>query len=431
MTKASLWAILLAFLTSVFCSCTDGDDMLFNEGSSQYITIEAFISESLDSSTVKSKADTIRPGDSLIFMAMVSPSKTIRVKTYYWTLDEKKVFVDFNTKMPIYDPGIHQVKFFLVDYFGDTLSDSLSVVVATPPQLSLNNFIPADGIQNITPQKYVNFTWDAKDPDNLWDLSYQFTLREGANERGEILVDTILDQPYFTYYGGLSPLSVYQWTVSVENEVHQKDTNVIRSKLSTKGVDGENAIFGYAKLDVNEISARVHQVLKDKDDKIVYDDFVSLNRGFSSFHIKPIPEGTYKLLTSIESLTDFGTDTTTLDLKGNQVFYLDTIIFVDSIPPVIRALDGRDTLNYADTIKILVTDKGGDVPHNRFKAQLEKELILTSRLEKDTMYISIPSLKESWTYRLLTITVYDNSGNRSVKTFYIAPSVDFSEVFLE
>lgn len=426
---APLWILLAFAFAGAFLGCTDGDDYLFEEGNTQEISVSAYISESLDSAARISKADTVIPGDSLIFMVQVFPSKSIRLQSYFWELDDEILYSDYITKIPVNDPGIHQMKFFLVDFFGDTLSDTVEVIAATPPVLSKDNFIPADGTQGLSPKQMLSFTWDAEDPDNLWNLTHHFILKNADNNESEILVDTLLTKPFFTYYGELSSLSRYEWTVSTENELHQAAADTIRSYLSTKGVSGENGIFGYAKLETSHMDGSLHLVLKDSSDGTVLDKLVDFTESFATLQLKPISAGTYKLFASIEGMEDFGTDTTEVELKGDRVLFLDTLTFIDSIAPTLKTLDDRDTLDFADTLKFFVTDGGGEIPSSKCKAQLEKQLIISAQLKGDTLYVPVPELKTSWTYRLLTVTVYDQSGNKTQKTFYVAPGTDFSEVF--
>jgi hypothetical protein len=168
-------SVLLGIL-AVLMACTNSDDYLFDSQDSQQIEVSAVVTRSFDSDGQKSKADTIQPGDSLIFLTSVSPSKSIRNRQYFWTMDGANFASEYSFKKSINEPGIHKIAFIFVDFFGDTLSDTLTVTVASPPIMDTEKFIPARGTQNIDPDSAIRFAWNFDDPDSLWDVSFRFIL---------------------------------------------------------------------------------------------------------------------------------------------------------------------------------------------------------------------------------------------------------------
>ena len=151
-----LWSIIVL----TFGACTNSDQYLFDSSTpSESISVKALLTTSFDSSVAKVKSDTIRPGDSLIFLTEVYPSKSIGHKRYFWLLDGAPFANEFSFRNTILDPGVHEVVFVFVDSFGDTLSDTVSVTVATPPVLDDSLFIPACGTQNNEPDSALNFAW--------------------------------------------------------------------------------------------------------------------------------------------------------------------------------------------------------------------------------------------------------------------------------
>ena len=78
-----LWSIIVL----TFGACTNSDQYLFNSSTpNESISVKALLTTSFDSSVAKVKSDTIRPGDSLIFLTEVYPSKSIGHKRYFWLL---------------------------------------------------------------------------------------------------------------------------------------------------------------------------------------------------------------------------------------------------------------------------------------------------------------------------------------------------------
>ncbi|MCQ2109300.1 MAG: hypothetical protein MJZ05_11130 [Fibrobacter sp.] len=431
------FAILLYVVSALFfatlCGCTSADDVVFNEPeNTDYVRIQAFVAHTMDSISTMAKADTVKPGDSLIFLSTVFPSKSIRSQDYFWTIDGNAFSYEYNFRRALYQPGRHQINFVFVDFFGDTLKDTVHLYIASSPILDSTTFIPARGMQNVQPSDFVRFAWNARDPDNMWEIAHRFQLREakGYYEHPKILVDTILKEANFTYYKGLDPLSHYEWEVSLQNELGQVSENSLCGNFNTQGVDGENAVFAFISHTSTDNELPVHVVLKNVANEIVYEEIRS-NAKNQSYAIKPLVDGKYKLTASIKDQYDFPSVTKEFSISGNTILTLDSILLKDTTPPRISALDGSDTVAFADTLKILLTDKGGKIVDTRIKIQLEAQSIPDFTLSNDTLLVYIPELKTSWTYKILTISAYDQSGNKNQKNLYITPATTLPEVFGE
>lgn len=432
MKKASfLWAFIFALLfAGVFNGCINFDDVAYDNSEQDYIKVQIFTARAFDSTAVRVKADTIRPGDSLVFLADVYPSRAMRNQTSYWNMDGMYFSSEYYFKSTLLYSGRHLLEFYLVDFFGDTLVDSLTVVVANPPILDISSFIPANGSQNFMSTEFISFAWNVSDPDELWNLKHHFTLREKSASQ-KPLVDTILSQPNFTYYGALKALTQYDWFVFVENEVKMVSKDTIRSSLFTQGSQGENAVQGLIKLSAPNINTKATITIKDSSDKVVFkktEDIINSNCFFS---LKPLLADNYSLTVSINDYSDYKDTSVNINLRNNQVNDLGTIQLEDLIKPTIKSITGSDTLDYADTLKIFVQDNGGEIPQNRYKAQLENTLIIAAKLKNDTLFVPIKELENSWSHRILTITVFDQSENKTTKSFIITPNTTLPEVFDE
>ncbi len=426
-----LWAFVFALLfAGAFYGCTNFDDLAYDESEQDYIRVQIFTARAFDSTAVRVKADTIQPGDSLVFLSDVYPSRAMRNQASYWNMDGMYFSSEYYFKSTLLYTGRHLLEFYLVDFFGDTLVDSLTIVVANPPVLDISNFIPANGSQNFSSTEFISFAWSVKDPDELWSLKHHFTLTEKSASQ-KTLVDTILDQPNFTYFGTLKSLTQYDWSVFVENEVRMVSKDTIRSSLFTQGVQGENAVQGIIQLSASNINAKVQIAVKDTNGNVVIKKTENIVNNSCKFSIKPLLEGKYSLTASIDDYTDYEAASVDFSLHNNQVKDLGTIKFTDSTKPTIKSITGRDTLDFVDTLKIIVHDNGGEIPQNRYKAQLENTLILATKLKNDTLFIPINELENSWSYRILTVTVFDQSDNKATKSFIISPNTTLSEVLDE
>lgn len=423
----------LILSVALLSSCSQSDNALFNEADAQYITLNAYMSKNVDTGTVKIKSDTIHPGDSLILLTTVYPSKSIRSKDYYWAIDGEIFSKEYNCKKTITTPGRHKISFVFKDYFGDSLSDIISLFVGSAPELNDTAFIPANGTQYIPSNEIINFAWNANDPDSLWDLRHHFVLMEakGIYPQPRILVDTILHKAQFTYYNGFSPLTQYEWTVSIENELTQKSEKSIHATFSTNGIKDESAIVGFISNSSTNKNILYHLLLTDSNGKTVFEDKNFSSARENAFFIKNLHKGSYTLISSVDDKPDFSPDTTKFKINAGKILTLDSILLQDILPPQIKSIYESDTVIYADTLKFIIKDFGGEILSNRIKASLEGENILGFRLQNDTLYISLPELRNSWTFRPLSITAYDQSNNLATKEFLIAPAKTLPEVLSE
>lgn len=431
MKKLSLlWITLfIQILAAFFGGCSNFDDQIYDASKQEYIRVNIYTSRAFDSTSVRAKADTIRLGDSLVFISEVFPTRAMRNQASYWTLDDIYFSSEYYFRSTIITPGRHTVRFYLVDFFGDTLSDSISIIAATPPRLDNSIFIPAKGSQNLIPTESINFAWSVKDLDRLWDLSHHFVLKEATSNK--ILVDSILHDPYFTYNGILQPLTKYEWTVYSKNEAQMVSEDTIYGTLFTQGIQGENAILGKIQLENVKFNTKAQIVVNDSLGNKVTSRSVTISNGLGAFNIGPLQAGSYLIQVSVPEYSDFKHAPQEVVIKEGRVYDLETIKLADKVSPVIKIESVTDTLPYQDTVKVVVIDNGGEIPQNRFKAQLENTLIIGAKLKGDTLYIPLKEVEYSWTQRFLTITVFDQSENMARKTLVIRPNTTLPEAFGE
>lgn len=422
-------AALLSVLVLALFACTNSDEYLFNDQAPQEIAISAVITKSFDSDAKKVKADTIQPGDSLIFLTSVSPSKSIRNKQYYWTIDGGNFASEYSFQKSINDPGIHKVAFVFVDFFGDTLSDTLTITVATPPMMDTEHFIPATGTQNLAPDSAIHFAWNSYDPDSLWDLSFRFTLQDSDKDT---IVDTLLHQTYFKYRKKLSSLKKYTWTVKAYNEFNQKSNETLTASFYTKGRKGDGAVSGTLRTNSSHKEQDFNIILLDSL-QVPLDTLLLSGKPNADFNIQPLVKGKYSLAASIENASDFKVDTIRFILEANQVTQLDTITLVDDIPPRIQSMSENDTLDISDTLRFIVFDQGGPLSTSKINISYENKNLQDFALSKDTLYVPFnkEASAQNWTTKFITVSVTDPSLNTAKHIFYLRPNSTLPEVFSE
>lgn len=416
----------IAFVAALLCTaCTNSDDYLYSESDATFIEVSAEMAYSFDSVSERIKMDTLHPGDSLIFIANILPSKSIRIKRYIWTVDGEPFSYDFSFRSAIWEPGLHKVVFILETSFGDTLSDTLTLQISSAPILLDSTFIPAKGTQGIPTTGGLSFAWNAYDPDSIASLFYHFTI--------DGLVDTILNVPYFTYWSDFKPLSHYRWHVQAINEFGFFSENTIEGSFFTSGNMDESGITGFFDISAwdptNPFAYTMKLSILDTANNEVYNDSIKgSSQGARPFAISPLNEGSYKAIFSIPKYSDFTSDTINFTLLANEVLDLDTIRLRDTIAPTIAVIEDdmvnmqKDTLKYTDTLRFLITDFGSPQSKKTISAYLESELLTEKSNDGDTFTVVLPANMKTWNNRLLDIVAIDASKNRTTRNYTLEPT---------
>lgn len=420
-------AVLFAL---IFFACTDSDDLIFDERDSQFISVEAFATLSFDESSPRVKSDTINVDDSLIFLSNVYPSKAIRSQDVYWTLDGEKFSYEYSFKSSVPEPGLHKVAFVLIDYFGDTLSDTVFIYSAQPPVLNIDKFIPLNKTQGITPFEPVSFSWERLDQDSVWNEFFHFTLKKSVpspSEKDSIIVDTILNRPYFSLNKKLEALSKYEWSVSAFNELDMAAKQTIVSSFFTSGTASESAILATISTSSNTIlSSVLISVTNESGDTLYREKEFDIHSASENIYLRPLPPGKVTISASTQDFPDFKEISTTLNLNEGQVHSVDFLQFSDYTPPTIKSLNGKDTLDIQDTLRFLVKDGGGKMASSAASVNLDGRTVSNVSIVDDTLKVPL-SIKSSWTYRILSVMISDNSGNKAKQTYYLRPNEKYSE----
>ncbi len=413
-------------LALLFVACTNSEDYLYEDDDSTFIEVSAEMAYSFDSISERNRIDTLHPGDSLIFIANILPSKSIKIKRYLWTLDGSPFSYDFSFRSAIWEPGEHKIAFFLETFFGDTLSDTLTLWISNSPVLLTSAYIPANGSQGIPTTGGVSFAWNAYDPDSIANLSYRFVI--------DGLVDTILNVPYFTYWKNLEPLSHYRWHVQAINEFGFVSENSIDGNFFTSGGPNESGITGFIELSAKDKTTNAFSysmklsILDPYNNEILSEQVKGSSQVTQPFAIAPLKEGDYRVALSIPKYPDFVGDTLDLKLVANEVMELDTIRLRDTIAPQIAFIENSvvdekaDTLEYADTLKFFISDFGTPQAQKSVYAYLESGLIAEKAGSGDTFTVALPASAKSWTQRLLDVVAIDASKNKSIRHFVLEPA---------
>ncbi|WP_407440784.1 hypothetical protein [Fibrobacter sp.] len=430
MIRQSTAIVIFLFSAIFFLSCTNSDDYIFNENDATPIFVSAYMTSAFDPSESQVKADTISPADSIIFVANVSPSKSIRTKKYYWTIDGDFMASEFSFRGSVDSPGRHEVVFVLIDYFGDTLSDTLHLWVQSPPIINSTNVIPANQSNGMPTHGGVHFAWTAYDPDSTYELLYRFTLKKTSSSNSEeVIVDTTLNTSYFSYWGSLDMFTQYTWQVNIKNEMYTNTEELFSNKFYTGGSSKESALMGSVKghtLDLQAFEDSLLYIVQIQDslnNVVASDSGKEICKKYFKYRFSPIKPGTYTLQISSPSHPEYAPFKQRINLAPNEVLDISETELVDSIAPSIKFIGASttDTILFADTLYFEVQDNGHPISGNFLEVGINGKPTDLYSTSNDTLMVFLPKSK---VIQLLSIKVKDLASNKSARTFIVEAKHD-------
>ena len=104
------------FLLLGILACSEGD-VSFDTDDAEVVTVKAYMMLLGDSAGTRLKSDTLLPSDSLVLIAQIEPSRSIRISQFYWQIDSSSKHSEFSYRTNVSTPGLHQAKFILLDRF--------------------------------------------------------------------------------------------------------------------------------------------------------------------------------------------------------------------------------------------------------------------------------------------------------------------------
>lgn len=429
-TKTFSLVIAVAILSLMLGACSDSDNLIFDEDNTSPISVNVYMAKSFDSTAVRVKSDTIIRGDSMLFIANILPSKSIRIRDSYWLLDNKYYASEFNIHDAIPSSGPHEIVFILVTYFGDTLSDTLHLWISSPPILDNKKFIPANESQNIPPRNDIQFAWSANDIDSIGPLHYHFILANLLDEeKGEpSLVDTIVNTPFFKMNHELKPLSQYHWIVQAYNEYNVPSKAIISSTFTTSGIGDESAISGILKMSSENMYTDIELIVLDTaNNPTNIKQSLEKTPTTGMFEIKPLPPRAYIITAQCKKDIDFVPDSIFVRTYAGQISNIGTLHMTDKTPPTIRTISGSDTLDFADSLQFIITDGSSESILTNVVAYIGDRKITRYFSEGKTLTIPTAENDRSWIPQFVTIIATDGSGNVATKSFVLRPSVFWFE----
>lgn len=416
-----IFSLLGAFLFLLLgiLACSEGD-VSFDTDDAEVVTVKAYMMLLGDSAGTRLKSDTLLPSDSLVLIAQIEPSRSIRISQFYWQIDSSSKHSEFSYRTNVSTPGLHQAKFILLDRFEDTLQDSVSFWIAPEPVLDTGALIPKNGTTSIPTSKALSFAWKSTVENPLSITHYPFLLKCGS----DTLVDTVLNSTEFIYTQGFPTLTRCSWTVSAHDNFGRTSPTSIRAAFFTEN-DSEE-VFGAAFASISTPFSSLLDSLRfklfDADGNLLDLDNFAVDRNDSVITLSKLPAADYRLFVTHFKYTDFTSDTLHFTVRTGKVSSLGTILLSDTVQPqIICDFCTEDSLTWNDTLRFAVEEKGLPPQSATLRITFDGATLSNWDYKEDSLFIYTHSLQKSFAWHPLKIALSDRSGNYIAKNFYVEP----------
>ena len=304
---------LAAFLISLFLlsGCSDSDQYLYDNDDAIALQIHAEMVVSYEIDSAHVRADTVSSRDTMIFIGEINPDRQAHYREYYWTLDGKDFSSDMNFMKSVTKAGHHEICFVVIDFYGDTLRDTLQLLVTNPPIVEPQGFIPAIGSQGLSPKEGITFAWHGFDPDSISKVYYRFEIREPKGLA-------------YTY-------DIHQRLYTSSNSI--LDTLVdVQGNFFTKGNRNEGGIQAFIRFSNESLydsysrNGKIHLDILDSLSNPVVEREMGLDT--NQVVVSPLKPGKYRIIASLPKLTDFSPDTAEVVILPGEIAIADTLPLV-------------------------------------------------------------------------------------------------------
>lgn len=414
----SLLSVPLFLLLGIF-ACSEGD-VSFDTDDAEVVTVKAYMMQLGDSAGTRLKADTLFPSDSLVLIAQIEPSRSIRITQFYWQIDSMSQHSEFSYRTNVSTPGLHQAKFILLDRFEDTLQDSVSFWIAPEPVLDTSAWIPKNGTSSIPTSKALSFAWKSTVENPLAITHYPFLLKCGS----DTLVDTVLTSTEFIYTQGFPALTRCSWSVSANDNFGRTSPTNIHAAFFTENDTDEDlgAAFANISTPFSSLLDSLRLKLFDAQGNPLETEDFSVDWSDSVVTLSKLPAADYRLFLSHAKYSDFTSDTIDFTVHTGKVSNLGTLVLTDTISPQIFCdFCSEDSLVWNDTLRFAVEENGIPLQSSVFRITFDGATLSDWDLEKDSLFIYTRHLQKSFAWHPLLFTLSDRSGNYTAKRFYVEP----------
>ncbi len=405
---------ILALLAFVI-GCSE-ESVVFDPESADVVSVKAYVVRESDSTRERRKADTISPRDSIVLLAVIEPTRSIRMTEFYWQIDSGDTYSEFSHRTVISSPGKHLARFVLLDRFSDTLRDSVTLWIAPSPLIDTASWIPRNGTQDIPPDSAISFAWNASAENVLALTRYTFTLTCG----GKTLLDTTLLETRVTYRGNLPERELCLFDVSASDNFGKSSPQGIHSLFFTgksSEKEMENVFLKIRGNVLDSLEYRLASVAGDETRSGLLED----ERSDSIFSIRNVKTGTYRLFLESRLYPDYKSDTVNISVRKGKVFYMESLAVRDTVAPRIQSRSQQDSIAWEDTLRFDIEEGGLPLSTGDIQVLFDGNRISDWTLDRGELRIATQELLPSIAPHPLTISATDRAGNSATGNFLVAP----------
>jgi hypothetical protein len=408
-----LWLLILSG-TLLFVACLDnGAEHLYTGTVTDKVSIDASASRILTSFSPPKDADTVLPGDTLIFQSTIFPMQGAKTLDHWWMMDSS-LQTEFFVKWAFMTPGQHRAVFSLIDQFGDTLSDTVPILVNSSPTL-IGAVIPADSSWGISQWRTTAqlFSWTAIDPDPENPLYFHFRLTKTASLvhiQDSLILDTILNQSYVLLWKRLEAASEYMWSVVAYDPYGFRSDTTKSQIFSTATHDGTSVI----RIQSNQLglTASIKRFAGKQAIEVKSSDS-------SQILFTSLLAGTYYILLSDTLHPGLQPESLTVILNTSQLLNIKPKPLKDITPPnVICPNCTKDTLPSTLPFVFHILETGSGIQSSSLSVKLDQQ-DLAWTMHNDSLFLQKPSRTLVAQFHPIQIALKDSTGNDTTFTFWV------------
>lgn len=398
---------LSALLFLLLASCGSGSDATFS-GDSEELTVTASVGYY---GAATCKDTSIATTDTIYLSGSYTPERGANLAGYFWRTGLSTVYGEYQVKIAYGAAGEYTPVFYVIDAHGDTLADSVQVLVSNAPVLDSLSWLPQDASEKL-PADTLSFAWSVTDADGD-AVENSFSLSCGSG----FAFDSVLGEPYLQLYD-LPELETCAWSVSVKDE-HGILGNSIFSSFTTRASDSSARFSGTISAAPDSLLERVSFVLISGEDTTA----MNFEGGtFDSTHIAP---GTYTLLATLEAYSDYEDVSKTFTLRAGEYLSGLALKLRDSGVPELPE-DLGDTLPMASEIRLAITNGGVPLDSAAQVVTLDGNSLEVS-FAGDTLVLPLPTYRLP-ICRLMDLKIVDYAGNSNARSLYVCPETIWAEI---
>jgi len=383
--KGSLLLIIIFLGIHLFCADTG---LINTDENSVAINYASLSTERPDSpetfdTTRFAKVDTVEPGDTVFFIGQIS--------NHYDEVDKLWYFGDGYSSTEAYDfhiykrQGHYTATFLIMDDLGNSLLDSVSIIVNSPPRIQ-SAICSADTGAIDTGAQEISFMWDVSDADK--GDSVQFSLYLSTDSALSTLHEHSLTSSSYEWKADFETSGTYWWAIIATDTYGQSDTSILSPIVIAATEAVPSLITGIAvsksDLDLTELIVSIY------DNNHLDTTLTPESNGRFSFEtIKSFQNVT--ISASHPALSEYHSQDLTIGIGTGDTIELDTLFIGDTTPPAIKSISLQPTPAIRrPAISLTFMENGSGIDTATFSCSIDSGILTTLNGDGETYLEFIP-----------------------------------------